>query len=190
MEAFPLVLKKAPRAKLIVAGANHYTKPGYWESIRASLPPGLPVEFRGYVPEEAVAELFQTASIVVLPYDSSTGSSGPAHQACEFGVPIVCAGIPDFRTMAENEDLAIRFYKVGDTNDLAEQLVAVLQSPKLEHAMAMQNYAAGVEMNITYVVSNYLRWFELTKCKELLRKGKQFLQPELSLDALRERSPV
>ena len=190
MEAFPLVLKKAPRAKLIVAGANHYTKPGYWESIRASLPPGLPVEFRGYVAEEAVAELFQTASIVVLPYDSSTGSSGPAHQACEFGVPIVCAGIPDFRTMAENEDLAIRFYKVGDTNDLAEQLVAVLQSPKLEHAMAMQNYAAGVEMNITYVVSNYLRWFELTKCKELLRKGKQFHQPELSLDALRERSPV
>ncbi len=190
MEAFPLVLKKAPRAKLIVAGANHYTKPGYWESIRASLPPGLPVEFRGYVAEESVAELFQTASIVVLPYDSSTGSSGPAHQACEFGVPIVSASIADFRTMAENEDLAIRFYKVGDTNDLAEQLVAVLQSPKLEHAMAMQNYAAGVEMNITHVVSNYLRWFELTKCKELLRKGKQFLQPEFSLEALRERSPV
>ena len=35
MQAFPLVLKKAPRARLIVAGANHYTKPGYWESIRA-----------------------------------------------------------------------------------------------------------------------------------------------------------
>ena len=114
MKAFPMVLKKAPRAKLIVAGANHYTKPGYWESIRASLPPGLPVEFRGYVPEEAVPELFQTASLVVLPYDSATGASGPAHQACEFGLPIVSAGIPDFRAMAENEDLAMRFYKVGD----------------------------------------------------------------------------
>src|SRR5580704_13950165 len=184
MEAFPLVLKKAPRAKLIVAGSNHYTKPGYWESIRASLPPGLPVEFRGYVAEEAVPDLFQTASIVVLPYDSATGASGPAHQACEFGVPIVSAGIPDFRAMAENEDLAMRFYKVGDANDLAEQLVAVLRSPNLEHAMAQQNFAAGVEMNITQVVSNYLRWFELSRCKKMLHANKDPLRPQLSLDAL------
>lgn len=190
MQAFPLVLKKAPRAKLIVAGANHYTKPGYWESIRASLPPGMPVEFRGYVPEEAVPELFQTASIVVLPYDSATGASGPAHQACEFGVPIVSSGIPDFHAMAENEDLAIRFYKVGDASDLAEQLAAVLLSPKLEYEMAQQNFAAGVEMNITHVVSNYLRWFELSRCKRILRDSKESLQPQFSLDALRERSPV
>jgi len=190
MQAFPLVLKKAPRAKLIVAGANHYTKPGYWESIRASLPPDLPVEFRGYVAEEAVPELFQTASIVVLPYDSATGASGPAHQACEFGVPIVSADLPDFRAMAENEDLAMRFYKVGDAGDLAEQLAAVLQSPKLERTMAHQNVAAGVEMNITQVVSNYLRWFELNKCKKLLRDHKKFLRPRFSLEALRERTPV
>ena len=190
MEAFPLVLKKCPRAKLIVAGANRYTKPGYWESIRASLPPDLPVEFRGYVPEEAVPELFQTASIVVLPYDSSTGSSGPAHQACEFGIPIVSAGIPDFRAMAESEDLAIRFYTVGDAVDLAEQLSAVLRSPKLERAMALQNYAAGVEMNITQVVSNYLRWFELIKCKQKLRDCRESLQPHFLVDALHERTPV
>lgn len=190
MEAFPLVLKKCPRARLIVAGANHYTKPGYWESIRESLPPGLPVEFRGYVAEEAVPELFGNSSIVVLPYNSSTGSSGPAHQACEFGVPIVSADIPDFRAMADNEDLAIRFYKVGDAEDLAEQLTTVLHSPKLERAMALQNYHAGVEMNITNVVSNYLRWFELIKCKAMLRDCKEFIEPQFSLDALRERSPV
>jgi glycosyltransferase involved in cell wall biosynthesis len=185
MKAFPMVLKKAPHAKLIVAGANHYTTPGYWESIRASLPPDLPVEFRGYVAEEDVPELFQTASIVVLPYDSATGASGPAHQACEFGVPIVSAGIPDFRAMAENEDLAMRFYKVGDAGDLAEQLAAVLRSSHLEQAMALQNFAAGVEMNISQVVSNYLRWFELSKCKKLLRDNKKFLRPRFSLDLLR-----
>src|SRR5208337_1368888 len=126
MQAFPLVLKKAPRARLIVAGSNHYTRPGYWESIRAAQPPQLPIEFRGYIPEEAIPELYQTTSVVVLPYDSATGSSGPAHQACEFGVPLVSAGIADFRAMAENENMAIRFYKTGDAQDLAEQLTAVL----------------------------------------------------------------
>ena len=49
MEAFPAVLKKIPNARLIVAGANHHTKAGYWESIREAQPADLPIEFRGYV---------------------------------------------------------------------------------------------------------------------------------------------
>ena len=56
--------------------------------------------------------------------------------------------------------------------------------------MALQNFAAGVEMNITQVVSNYLRWFELNKCKKLLRNSKESLRPRLLLDALSEESPV
>ena len=190
MQAFPLVLKKVPHARLIVAGANHHTKPGYWESIRAAQPPDLPIEFRGYVPEESIPELYQTTSIVVLPYDSATGSSGPAHQACEFGVPIVSSGLPDFHAMAENENMAIRFYQIGDANDLAEQLIAVLQSPELEREMAEHNFAAGLEMTITNVVANYLRWFELNRCKRLLRDSKDLLKPRFWFDALRERSPV
>ena len=96
MEAFPLVLDAVPEARLVVAGANHHTRAGYWESIRDAQPAGMPIEFRGYVPEEAIPELFQSTSVLALPYDSATGSSGPAHQACEYGVPIVCADILDF----------------------------------------------------------------------------------------------
>jgi glycosyltransferase involved in cell wall biosynthesis len=166
MQAFPLVLKKAPRARLIVAGANHHTKPGYWESIRAAQAPSLPIDFLGYVAEEDIPELFQTSSIVVLPYDSATGSSGPAHQACEFGVPIVSARLKDFEAMATNENMAIRFYKVGDAARLADQLLAILQSPALERQMAERNFAAGLDMNITNVVRSYLRWFELHKLKK------------------------
>lgn len=165
MSAFPLVLKKIPDARLVVAGANHHTKAGYWESIRAAQPAHLPIEFRGYVPEEDVPNLYKSTSIVVMPYDSATGSSGPAHQACEYGVPIVCADIPDFRSMAENEDMSIRFYRVGDPNDLAEQIVAILESPELERQMAEHNFAAGLEITMSSVVRNYLRWFELSKRK-------------------------
>lgn len=165
MQAFPKVLERLPNARLIVAGANHHTKAGYWESIRAAQPPHLPIEFRGYVAEEDIPELFATSSVVVMPYDSATGSSGPAHQACEYGVPIVCADIPDFRGMAADEDMAIHFYKVGDADDLAEQLTAILESPELERQMAEHNFAAGMEMTMSTVVKNYLRWFELNRCK-------------------------
>jgi len=169
MQAFPAVLEKVPNARLVIAGANHHTKAGYWESIRDAQPAGLPIEFRGYVPEEAIPELFQSTSILVLPYDSATGSSGPAHQACEFGVPIVCADIEDFREMAAGEDMAIRFYKKGDAAELAEQFIVILQSAELQRKMAKHNFTAGVEMTMTSVVKSYLRWFELHRYKRAMR---------------------
>jgi glycosyltransferase involved in cell wall biosynthesis len=174
MEAFPAVLKRVPNAKLIVAGANHHMKPGYWESIRDSHSLGSKVEFRGYVPEEAIPELFSTASVVVMPYDSATGSSGPAHQACEYGVPIVCADIADFREMAADEDMAISFYKLGDAANLADKLVAILQSPEQQRHMAEQNFSAAIQMTLPSVVRNYLRWFELNQCKKAVGSSPLF----------------
>jgi glycosyltransferase involved in cell wall biosynthesis len=170
MAAFPMVLKKIPEAKLVVAGANHHTRAGYWESIRDAQPAELPIEFRGYVPEDAIPELFQSTSVLVLPYDSATGSSGPAHQACEYGVPIVCADIPDFRGMVTDEAMAVRFYDVGNPRDLADRLIEILESPELERSMAHQNFAAGVEMSMTSVINNYLRWFRLNKAKMALSR--------------------
>jgi glycosyltransferase involved in cell wall biosynthesis len=169
MEAFPMVLEHVPNARLIVAGANHHTRAGYWESIRDAQPSHLPIEFRGYVPEDDIPDLFQSTSALVLPYDSATGSSGPAHQACEYGVPIVCADIPDFRGMVTDEDMAVRFYKIGNASDLADQIVAILQSPALQRQMAHHNFAAGVEMTMSSVVNNYLRWFELNRAKREIR---------------------
>jgi len=183
MEAFPKVLKKVPNAKLVVAGANHHTKAGYWESIRAAQPAHLPIEFRGYVPEEGIPELYQSTSIVVMPYDSATGSSGPAHQACEYGVPIVSADIPDLREMATDEDMAVAFYKTGNASDLADQLITILQSSELQRRMAEHNYAAGVRMTMGSVVRSYLRWFELQRCKKHMRNGSGQLRPELASTA-------
>jgi len=168
MEAFPIVLEQVPDAKLVIAGANHHTRAGYWESVRDAQPPELPIEFRGYVPEDLIPELFQSTSVLVLPYDSATGSSGPAHQACEYGVPIVCADVPDFRGMVTDEDMAVRFYKTGNADDLASQLIQILRSPELERSMAEQNFAAGLQMTMGNVIRNYLRWFQLHRAKRIL----------------------
>jgi glycosyltransferase involved in cell wall biosynthesis len=174
MAAFPFVLEKIPNARLIVAGPNHPTKAGYWESVRDRQPAGLPIEFRGYIPRQEIPDLFRTSSVLVMPYDSATGSSGPAHQACEYGLPIVCADIPDFQDMAADEDMAVSFYKTGDPADLACKLTGILQSPELQRSMAERNFSAGVEMMMDSVVRNYLRWFELKKCKRRIRDAGSF----------------
>ena len=179
MEAFPAVLEKIPNARLIIAGGNHPAAAGYWESIREAQPPGLPIEFLGYIPQRDVPALFRSSTLLVMPYDSSTGSSGPAHQACEYGVPIVCADIPDFRCMAADNDMAIFFFKTGDPVDLAEKLVTVLESPGLQRQMAEHNYEAGIQMTMAAVSRNYLRWFELHKFKRTIggrgRFARQYL---------------
>ena len=171
MEAFPAVVEKVPNARLVVAGANHHTKPGYWESIREAQPKHLPIDFLGYVAEEDIPELFATTSILVLPYDSATGSSGPAHQACEYGVPIVSADISDLREMVTDEDMAVSFFAKGDATHLAKELTTILQSPDLQRSMADHNFAAGVQMTMGNVVRSYLRWFELKKCKSDIAHG-------------------
>ena len=168
IEAFPAVLKKVPNARLIIGGANHHTKPKYWEAIRESLGPGSGIEFRGYIPEEDIPDLFRRSTVVVMPYDSATGSSGPAHQACEFGVPIVCADLADFRDMAADEDMAISFYAVGNAADLAAKLIAILQSPEQQQRMSEHNFSAAMQMTMSSVVRNYLRWFELKRCKKAI----------------------
>ncbi|HXC42959.1 MAG TPA: glycosyltransferase [Candidatus Dormibacteraeota bacterium] len=174
MEALPALLKRVPAARVIVAGANHHTKPGYWESIRDSQNGNPRIEFRGYVPEQEIPDLFRSSSIVVMPYDSATGSSGPAHQACEFGVPMVCADIADFRIMAADEEMAISFYKTGDAADLADKLAGILESPTDQRRMAEQNCSAAVRMTMPYVVRNYLRWFELAERKRALGASSEF----------------
>jgi glycosyltransferase involved in cell wall biosynthesis len=166
MEAFPAVLQRIPQAKLIVAGANHHTRPGYWESIKQSQGPNSRIEFLGYVPEENIPELFRTASLVVMPYDSATGSSGPAHQACQYGVPIVCADIGDFRTMAADEDMAVSFYRKGDAADLADKIVEILGSEEYQRQMSQRNFSAAMGMTMPHVVRGYLRWFELARHKK------------------------
>ena len=196
MAAFPRVLEQVPEATLVVAGANHHTRAGYWESVRDAQPPELPIEFRGYVSEDAIPELFQSTSVLALPYDSATGSSGPAHQACEYGVPIVCADIPDFRGMVTDEDMAVRFFKVGDPDDLAEQIVRILRSPELQQSMAAQNFAAGVQMTMSSVIGNYLRWFRLHQAKRDISGGATNrsgagpdLSPEWKLQSMFEPQP-
>jgi glycosyltransferase involved in cell wall biosynthesis len=168
MEAFPSILRSRPNARLIVAGANHHTTPGYWESIRDRYGANPRIEFRGYVAEEDVPELFRTTSVVVLPYDSATGSSGPAHQACEYGVSLVSADLPDFRDMAVDENMAISFYKTGDKDDLAQQVISLLESPLLRRQTSEQNYAAALRMTMPNIVRNYLRWFELKRRRQSL----------------------
>jgi glycosyltransferase involved in cell wall biosynthesis len=174
IDAFALAAARMPNLRLVIAGADHPTTPGYVQSVAQRLHGMGNVEFTGYVPEEGIAELFSTASVLVMPYSSATGSSGVAHLACEFGVPIISADIPDFREMAADEDLAIDFYQTGSAASLAAKLVGLLRDSERQHAMAEQNFSAALRMTMPQIIRQYLRSFDLHQKSKALEPITRF----------------
>jgi glycosyltransferase involved in cell wall biosynthesis len=133
--------------------------PGYMQSVADKYCDNPQIEFAGYVAEQKIPELFRGMSLLLMPYSSSTGSSGVAHQAAQYGIPIVCADIHDFREMAEYERLAIEFYPVDDRDAFAQTVANLLNSPDRLANMAMKNYQAALGMTLPCVVQNHLRLF-------------------------------
>jgi glycosyltransferase involved in cell wall biosynthesis len=174
IESYAKVRESMPGARLVIAGSNHPKAPGYVESVAERFRNNPYINFTGYVAEEQIPDLFRTASVMVMPYSSATGSSGVAHIACEYGVPIVCADIPDFREMGDDERLAIRFYKTGDPDDLANCICKVIDDVPLMQEMAEQNFSAALRMTMPQIIRQYLRSFDLHKHQRALEPLSRF----------------
>lgn len=170
IEAFAQIADRFPNAKLVIAGSNHPTCPGYVESLRDRWRDCSRIEFQGYIAEDQIGNLFSSATVLVLPYTSAGGPSGVAHQACEFAVPIIGSDIPDFRDMAETEELGMLFYENENTDSLAKVLADLLDNPTLQNEMAEQNFSVGVRTTMEKVVAQYLQSF--AKALGLKRRNK------------------
>lgn len=169
LAAFEKVVRRCPEARLVIAGTDHPKTPGYLKSVQEKFPARKEVSFIGYVSEEDIAQLLQASTVAVLPYTSSAGSSGIAHLACTYGVPIVASDIPDFRRLADEEELAIDFFPVGDVEELAECLVALLQDRERQVEMALRNVSAALRMSMPEIIRQYLRTFELRQDLDTMR---------------------
>jgi glycosyltransferase involved in cell wall biosynthesis len=179
IEAFNRVATKIPNVELVIGGGDHPKTAGYVQSM-AQQHANERIHFLGYVPEDAIPDLFRDASLAVMPYTSSAGSSGVAHLAAQYGVPVIASGIRDFRDLAEHEGIAMHFFTPGDADSLVEEMLLALNSPEQLKEMAWQSYAAGVAMSMPQVVRQYIRSFrqhERIKVLQLaadLRRGGQF----------------
>jgi glycosyltransferase involved in cell wall biosynthesis len=174
LDAFAIVAEKNSHARLVIAGGNHPMTPGYVASVAARFRGAERIQFTGYVAEEQIPELFGAATMMVMPYSSAAGSSGVAHLACEYGVPIICADIPDFREMANDENLAVEFYETGNADKLAETMNDLLADPQKQMAMAEQNFSAALRMTMPQIMRQYLRSFSLHQKRKALAPLARF----------------
>jgi glycosyltransferase involved in cell wall biosynthesis len=174
LEAFAHISERMPETRLVIAGGNHPMTPGYVESVAERWKGSSKIEFTGYLAEERIPELFSDASVMVMPYSSATGSSGVAHLACEFGVPIVCADIPDFREMAGDEGLAVEFYQTGDAESMADVVCSMLSDDVRLKEMGEMNFSAALRQTMPQIIRQYLRSFTLAQRRKALEPMVRF----------------
>jgi len=130
--ALPLVARRVPRFRVVVAG-----EPGeqYQLPTPPDLPPGAQLETRFERQEvRELRQLFQAASVVVLPYHEAS-QSGVVPVAYAFEKPVVATavgGLPEF----VQEAVTGRLVPPGDAQALADALADLLLSPDTRARMA------------------------------------------------------
>jgi glycosyltransferase involved in cell wall biosynthesis len=162
IEAFRLIREHITDAELWIAGGDHPKARGYLQDCarRYLNEPG--VSFLGYVPEENVAGLFRKASVAVLPYNSSAGSSGVVHLACEHEIPVLASDIPDMRELAAFEGLWLEFFPPNDTDALVNGLVLLMTDGQLRNEIRTHNRQAVSGIHLRDIVASYLQYFAQT----------------------------
>ncbi len=167
LEAFGVLRQRYPSLGLLVAGAPHPRFPDYIHNLRRKYGSMPGVRWIGEVPQEQVQSLFEQASLVVLPYTASTGSSSVLFQAATWGRPVVVSDLPGIRSAVDESGLAVNFFKTGQVNSLVQTIQLLLERPELRCQQSKLNLNAMAKMGPEQTARRYLQAFNLalqTRC--------------------------
>lgn len=142
LNAFYILRSDYPGLHLTIAGVENVRFPKYASQIKAKYKWLTGVNWRGQVPETDVRDMFQRASIVVLPYQASTGASSILVQAASWGKAIVASDLEDIRAISHENGLNVTFFKRGEVQSLLDVLRIHLDSPDYRRSQGEHNYNA------------------------------------------------
>ena len=154
IKATPLVSKKVPDVKVIIAGEGASKCYKYITNNK---------EFEIYdefIPNERVSELFQRAKVVVLPYPLSTGGhSGVLTIAFSFGKPIIVTNVGDFPNIVKN---GREGFVVPPKNPraLADALIKILEDDKLRKKMERNALKKAEELSWDNIAKMHIKVYE------------------------------
>jgi len=154
--AFRQLRRRLPAARLLVAGVDHPRFVGYLQSVKERYGAEPGIEWIGPVPEDSLRPLLRRATVVVVPYRVATGSSATVHQAASAGRPVIVSNLPEFRSMAEEEDLWLEFCRRGDPEHLTDALEALLTDPARRGAIARHNLESARKNSLAATTDRYV----------------------------------
>lgn len=156
-EAVRRIRRAGRGVRLIVAGTDHPRYPGFMATRRAML--GRDDVWAGYVPSAALPPLFARATVVAVAPTASTGSSGVIHRAIGHGRALVVSDLPDFRALADEEELALRWSSPGSVDGLARAIDGLLADGEVRRRLVAHNLRAAARLSPERTADAYVRVF-------------------------------
>lgn len=145
--------------EVVVAGTDSPNAKGYIEEMKSRYADVPNLRFTGYVSEEDVPRIFQSATVAVFPYTSTTGSSGVLHQAGSYGCAAALPLIGDFAEVITEEGYVGEFFEPNNPETLAAAIARLLDDDERRNEMGLRNYMASRGLPIADVLDWYLLHF-------------------------------
>ncbi|MFH1209747.1 MAG: glycosyltransferase [archaeon] len=132
LKAMPEIIKKEPKAKLVIAG-ELWEKWNIYKDIieKENLSKFIKV-FPNYILDKDVYKFFDLSDILVLPYHNTEQTiSGPLLVGLAFNKPIIISNVGGISEIVKNMDDAL-LIESGNTDLLAKNVVKLLNDAKLQ----------------------------------------------------------
>lgn len=135
LKAMPLLVKKNPQIKLIVAGEGDIAP--YSKLINNIDKRNIEVVHR-YIPEQEVPQFFQRSSIIVMPYRDAS-SSGIVPIAYVFKKALICSDVGALHEFVDHNKTGV-LIKPEDSKILANEIFSLLNNPKKRAYIGKNGY--------------------------------------------------
>jgi glycosyltransferase involved in cell wall biosynthesis len=157
IEAAELLRRRSGKAiEVVVAGSDNPNRIGYLDSVRTRFAHVPDLRFTGYLEESAVLPTLASSDVVVLPYTSTTGSSGVLHQVGQVGRPAIMPAIGDLAELMETEGYRAETFEPDSAGSLAAALERVLGDEQHKRNLAQANFDAAKAHSMSSIASRYL----------------------------------
>ncbi len=155
IRAFRLVLEKMPDATLSIAGSGRDKDD--MMKLAASLLPENSYQFEGFVPEEEMNALYNSAELFIFPSRYGFGLSALEAMAC--GTPSLVGETLDAKDFFTDKDL---FVNPEDPGQMAERMLYLLQNRDARLKKSAQAVTFAQSFSWDHMSEKYLAYCEQT----------------------------
>jgi len=160
IDAHRLLLERGYDVECVVAGTDSPNAVGYLDHVRAANADVAGLSFTGYVEEDEIPDLFTRANVVVFPYTSTTGSSGPLHQTGSYARAAVVPHVGDFVDLIAEEGFGAGVFEPGDPTSLSTTIADLIDDPERRRSLGRQNFAAACSLPLEHVADWHVTHLE------------------------------
>ena len=167
IEIVDILRQENPSIRLLISGAAHPNYPDYKNVFLNSISGKHYIKYLGRVPNEKIPELVSKSRILILPYRTSTGTSGVYHLVAGLGLPVIAPPTIEFKEIVE-EGGGIVLLNLWNEN-AAQNILKILLNKELLSELSKKNVKFASKRSWDIVAEEYLKFYrEVLGCEKKL----------------------